>query len=95
MSMLQGLGAKWLVAQADPGRGKPPPGTVRDGLNTILGWAKYTGLTVGVLGFIVVGAIMTINFRRGSGGEHGAALGWVMAGCLVMASASGFVVALT
>ncbi len=76
----------------DPGGGQPPPGA--DQLTTILRWAAWIAFAIGVLGFLVAGAMMTVSARRGEGGEHASRLGWVMAGCVVISSSSGIVNAL-
>lgn len=75
-----------LAAVPDPGAGTAPPG-VSAGFTTVLSWAKWIVSGLGVLGLFAVGGAMFLTHRRGQGGEHGAALGWVMAGCLVVAAA--------
>lgn len=76
----------------DPGNGVAPPGS--EGFLTIVSWAAWIAFGVCVLGVIVAGAMMAIASRRGEGSEHGARLMWVLAGCIVIGSASGLVGAL-
>jgi hypothetical protein len=54
----------------------------------------YIALGVCVLGVIIAGASMAISHRRGEGGEQASRLGWVLAGSIVIGSASGLVAAL-
>jgi len=75
----------------DPGNGQAPPGS--EGLLTILGWAVWIALALGVLGVIIAGITMMLQVRRGEGGEGLVRLGWVLAGCVVVAGASGLVAA--
>lgn len=86
------LVADVLAAVPDPGAGQAPPGS--EGFTTILGWAAWIAFGVCVLGVIVAGGAMALGNRRGEGGEHASRLGWVLAGCIVIGSASGFVGAL-
>jgi type IV secretory pathway VirB2 component (pilin) len=75
----------------NPGGGQAPPGS--EGLLTILSWAAWIALALGVLGVIIAGITMMIQTRRGEGGEGLARLGWVLAGCVIVAGASGLVTA--
>ncbi len=81
-----------LASVPNPGGGEAPPGS--EGFLTILRWAAWISFGVCVLGVIVAGATMAVSSRRGEGGEHGARLLWVFAGCIVIGSASGLVGAL-
>jgi hypothetical protein len=79
-----------VVAQVpNPGSGKKPPGG--DKLLDALSYGAWIALAICVLGVIVCGAMMAISHRHGSGGEHAARLGWVIAGCIVVGSASAIV----
>ncbi|RJK92539.1 hypothetical protein D5H78_18865 [Vallicoccus soli] len=80
-----------IAGVPDPGTGVAPPGS--EGFLTILQWAANIGLGLGVLGVIVAGAMMAVASRRGEGQEHGSRLMWVLAGCIVIGSASGLVTA--
>ncbi|MBG6191711.1 hypothetical protein IWX64_002678 [Arthrobacter sp. CAN_A212] len=75
----------------NPGGGSAPPGS--EGLLTILSWAAWIALALGVLGVIIAGITMMIQVRRGEGGEGLSKLGWTLAGCVVVAGASGLVTA--
>jgi hypothetical protein len=82
-----------ILAQApNPGHGSAPPGS--GGFTKILSWAMWLALGICVLGFIGAGAMMAVQSRHGQGGEHASRLGWVMAGCVVVGGAAGFVNAL-
>jgi hypothetical protein len=82
----------FLAAVPNPGQGEAPPGS--DDILQILKWAAWIALAICVAGVIAAGAMMTIQSRRGEGGEHAARLAWVLAGCIVIGSASGLVGAL-
>ena len=82
----------WVFAAPDPGAGTPPPGSAN--FLSILSWAKWVASGIGVLGLIIVGAMMAISHRRGTGGEHGASFGYVLAGCILIASAAPIVSAM-
>jgi len=73
----------------DPGVGTEPPGAQQ--LNLVLKWVTWIAFTICVLGIVIAGAMMAVGQRRGEGGEHAARLGWVLAACIVIGSASAFV----
>jgi exosortase/archaeosortase len=75
-----------------PLAGVQPPGT--EGINTIISWVTWIAFSICILGVIIAGAMMAIGQRRGEGGEHAARLGWVLAACVVIASATALVGAL-
>lgn len=75
-----------LAVVPDPGAGSAPPG-VGDKFVEVMGWAKWVALGIAVLGIIATGAMMTVNARRGEGGELVGRLGWAMAGVCVIAGA--------
>jgi type IV secretory pathway VirB2 component (pilin) len=70
----------------DPGAGQAPPGS--DQLNLVISWVAWIAFSICALGIIIAGAMMAIGQRRGEGGEHAARLGWVLAACIVIGSAS-------
>lgn len=70
----------------NPGGGEAPPG-VGEKFQQIMGWAKWIALGVAVLAFIVAGAKMGINQRRGEGGEVLGTLGMISGGVCVIAGA--------
>lgn len=76
----------------NPGMGEAPPGS--EGFLLILRWAAWIVLGLAVLGVIFAGARMLFGGRHGEGSEHASRLGWVLAGSLVIGSASGLVGAL-
>jgi Type IV secretion system pilin len=98
MSLIHGLVdlstnlATVMADVPDPGAGEAPPGS--EGFLKILRWAAWIAFGVCVLGVIVAGATMAIQSRRGEGGEHMSRLGWVLAGCIIIGSASALVGAL-
>ncbi|MDQ3157298.1 MAG: hypothetical protein M3Q98_11315 [Actinomycetota bacterium] len=76
----------------NPGKGVAPPGTA--GLVKILQWVFYIASAMCVLGVLIAGGMMAVSVQRGSGGEHVTRLGWSLAGCIVIGSASALVGAL-
>lgn len=81
-----------LGAIPNPGEGEAPPGS--EHAVTILKWGAWVAFAVCVIGVMVAGGKMAIGSRRGEGGEHAAALGWVLAACVIIGSASAIVGAL-
>ncbi|MFC5382132.1 hypothetical protein [Aquipuribacter nitratireducens] len=77
------------VPRPNPGA---PPGSAQ--FLTILNWVSWGALVICVAGVIFAGIAMIISSRRGEGGEHIGKLGTVLAGCVVVGAASGFVTAL-
>jgi len=73
----------------NPGTGEAPPGSA--GLLTILKWIAWVVFGLAVAGILITAGAMMINNKRGQGGEHAAALGWVLAGCALASSASAVV----
>jgi hypothetical protein len=59
-----------------------PPGA--DGILMLLGWTKWLALAIAIAGLMITGARMAISHRRGEGGEHGAAIAWVLAGVIII-----------
>lgn len=66
-----------------------PPGT--EGLTAIMGWAKWVALAICILGLIAAGAMMSINSRRGEGGEHVGKIGMALGGVIVISAAASLV----
>lgn len=62
-----------------------PPGT--EVFSDVLGWAKWLGLAVCIIGIIVAGARMGIARQRGEGGEHMGAVGWALVGVIIIGGA--------
>lgn len=92
LAALNSFFMKTAVVMAEvpnPGQGEAPPGS--GGFLTVLNWTAWVVFGLAVLGVLITAGAMAINHRRGQGGEHLAALGWVCGGCVVAASASGIV----
>lgn len=70
------------------------PPDVKTKVQTLVDWVTAIAISLCILGVIIAGAMMAIGQRRGEGGEHAARLGWVLAGCIVIGTASAFVNAL-
>lgn len=66
--------------------GSKPPGA--ENLLKVVDWVRWIAFTVCILGILIAGAMMAVGQRRGEGGEHAARLGWVLAACIVIASAT-------
>lgn len=66
-----------------------PPGT--SAFTDLMGWAKWVGLAVCILGLIAAGAMMAIQSRRGEGGEHVGRIGMSLAGVIVIGAAAALV----
>lgn len=77
-----------LTAAADIGAptAAQPPGT--DGLTTLLGWLLWIVSFAGVIGVLVVAAMMMFAHRRGEGSETASKLGIVLGGCILAAAAA-------
>lgn len=69
----------------DPGAGSMPPGF--EAFTTVMGWAKWVGLGVAVVGLIILGVTMTVSARRGEGGEIGGWLGRLLVGVIIVSAA--------
>ena len=74
-----------VAAVPDPGAGTMPPGF--GAFTTVMGWAKYIGLGVAVVGLIMLGVSLTISARRGEGGEIGGWLGRLLIGVIIISAA--------
>ena len=74
-----------LAAVPDPGAGTMPPGFAA--FTTVMGWAKYVGLGIAVVGLIMLGVSLTISARRGEGGEIGGWLGRLLIGVIIISAA--------
>lgn len=88
------IGVTGLVTQVpNPGQGTAPPG-VGGPLDTILQWVAYIVIALAVAGILTVAGKMVISHHQGRGGEHMTGLAYVLAGCVLIASAAGIVGAL-
>lgn len=63
-----------------------PPHT--EGLMTMLGWLLWIVSFAGVIGVLVVAAMMMFAHRRGEGSETASKLGIVLGGCVLAAAAA-------
>jgi hypothetical protein len=70
----------------NPGTGQAPPDLVQQVhlLMNIVGWAATGACVVGIL---IVAAMMAVSHHRGTGSEHYASLGRVMAACILIGTA--------
>jgi hypothetical protein len=83
----------WLTMKAlsvladvpNPGAGTAPPGF--GNFATILGWGKWISLGILVMALMIAGVSMSLASRRGDGGEHASAIGWVLGGVMVVSGA--------
>ena len=78
-----------LPAQVPDPTPVQPPGT--EGLNTLMGWAKWVALAVCILGLFAAGALMAIQSRRGEGGEHVGKIGMALGGVIVISAGAALV----
>lgn len=69
----------------NPGQGEAPP--FADKIEKLLGWAAWGGLLACVAGFVIIGARMGIQHRKGEGGSHLGSMFIVGFGCLLIVSA--------
>lgn len=72
-----------------PGLSNPPP--FSGNLSMILQWVMWTVAILLIGGVLAVAGKMALQHNRGEGGQHLAALGWVLGACLLAASASALV----
>lgn len=77
----------------NPGQGEEPP--FAGPFMTVLKWGVYFALGAGVAGFVIIGGRMTIQHKRGEGGNHMGSLIIVGFGCIVIVSAAAIVSGLT
>ena len=84
--------APTVLAVLDPGEGVAPPGA--EGIVTIVEWVAWIVLAVCVVGVLLVGGRMALAHRRGEGAAYAAELGFVLAGAVLVGSASGLIAAL-
>jgi hypothetical protein len=91
MHILTALRTVAILAAPDIPATQPPGG---DKIALVAQWIKWGGGLGCVVGLIVVGVMMAIQHRRGTSGEHGAALFSVAIGSVVVGSAAALVTAL-
>lgn len=92
MNILAALHTSITVIAAPDSPAIAPPGSAQ--AITVLGYIKWgTGLAC-VVGLLIVAVAMALSHRRGSGGDHGSALGFVAGASVLAGVASAFVTAL-
>ncbi len=69
-----------------------PPGA--DRFTTLVGWFSWGVTARAVVGLLMVAGALMIQHRRGEVGQHGSALGMVLTGCILAATAGPIVAAL-
>jgi len=69
-----------------------PPGAQH--FQTVVGWAAWGVTACAALGLLIVAGTLMIQHRRGGISEHGSALGAVVTGIVLAASAGPIVAAL-
>ncbi|MGA7207021.1 MAG: hypothetical protein WBX27_20610 [Specibacter sp.] len=69
-----------------------PPGT--QGFTTALAWIKWIGFALAGVALVIVAIRMFFASRRGEGGEHVGALGWILGGVILIGAGAGLVGAL-
>ncbi|QKW33523.1 hypothetical protein HUT06_05330 [Actinomadura sp. NAK00032] len=74
-----------LAPVPKPDESTAPPGA--DKFQILLGWAKWGAFFCCVAGFMLVGARMGIQHKRGEGGGHIASLAIVSFACAIIGSA--------
>ena len=79
-----------LLAVPSVGAGNAPPG-VGGPLTTLLSWCAYIVSAIAVGGVLVTAAKMMVAHHTGRGSDSTSGLAYVLAGCVLVASASGLV----
>lgn len=79
----------WLAGSVPNPSPVQPPGT--GGITTLLNWLKWIALAISVGGIMAAGAMMSIQSRRGEGGEHVARIGMGLGGVIVISAAAALV----
>jgi hypothetical protein len=69
-----------------------PPGT--DGFTLAISWIKWIGFALAGVGIVIVAIRMFFSSRRGEGGEHVGALGWILGGVIIIGAGAGIIGAL-
>lgn len=69
-----------------------PPGT--EGFTTAISWIKWIGFALAGVAIVFAAIRMFFASRRGEGGEHVGALGWILGGVILIGAGAGLVGAL-
>ena len=81
-----------VLAVVDPGQGAAPPGSGH--LTTLVSYVAWGVTALCVVGVLIAAGKMAVAHHRGAGGgEHAAALGWVLVAAVIAGSASALVAA--
>jgi hypothetical protein len=80
-----------VLAIIDPGQGTAPPGSGQ--LTTLVSYVAWGVTALCVVGVLIAAGKMAVAHHRGGGGEHAAALGWVLVAAVLAGSASALVAA--
>lgn len=87
-----------LLVAASTVAGIPNPGPVQppgtEGVSTVISWIKWIGFALAGIAIVIVAIRMFFNSRRGEGGEHAGALGWILGGVILIGGGVGLVTAL-
>jgi hypothetical protein len=76
----------------DPGQGVAPPGA--DKILELLRWGLWLATGGCILAAAMVGVQIALSAVRGDHHRHGASLGWVLMGAILVGSSTGIVSAL-
>lgn len=76
----------------DPGQGVAPPGA--DKILELLRWGLWLATGGCILAAVMVGVQIALSAVRGDHHRHGASLGWVLMGAILVGSSTGIVSAL-
>lgn len=78
----------------NPGTGQAPP-NIESQVHLLMDFVAWGATSACVAGIAIVAAMMAISHHRGTGSEHFASLGRVMAACILIAAAGPIVQFLT
>ncbi|XRQ08770.1 hypothetical protein ACN3XK_71780 [Actinomadura welshii] len=73
----------------NPGEGEAPP--FSEEVTTLLKWGMWGALTCCVAGFIIIGARMGLQHKKGEGGGHMGSMAIVGFACVLIMAAYGIV----
>lgn len=66
-----------------------PPGT--GGFTLAISWIKWVGFALAGVAIVLAAIRMFFASRRGEGGEHVGALGWILGGVILIGAGAGLV----
>lgn len=91
MGALTAVALAATPASAAPDPKPSMPGGLEDKLDSLLGLLMALVIVACVAGVLLAAGKMALAYRRGEGGEAAGQLGFVLAACILVASASGLV----